>query len=152
MSKWNISHEILSKIQNGLYIFSTPQKTHLCWIWLSLVQPSVQASRTGWDGNSPPRPPLSQRHSGSRHKSLQRWCRHLEPQESINPVDEAEKAKTGELFLLCFSPFFSLQGSNINKALLEYGDRMLELLKLVENLRMTRHKADRKVAFIIFNQ
>lgn len=86
--------------------FSTigEKKTHLCWIWLFLVQLSVQASRIGWDGSSPPLPPLSQRRSESRHKSLQRWCRHLEPRESINPVDQhTTKPKTGDSFILFFS-------------------------------------------------
>lgn len=83
------------------------KNTHLCWIWLSLVRPSVQAGRTGWDGSSPPLPPPSRRHSESRHKSLQRWCRHLEPRESINPVDEPEDAKAGDVFFFSFLFFFT---------------------------------------------
>lgn len=100
-------------------------KTHLYWIWLSLVQLSVQASRTGLDGSSLPPPPLSQKHSGSRHKSLQRWCRHLKPRESINPVDQTQNAKTDDVFFFTYLFFFL--ASHNNKALLQYGDRMQEM-------------------------
>lgn len=107
--------------------FAKKRNTHLCWIWLSLVRPSVQAGRTGWDGSSPPLPPPSRRHSESRHKSLQRWCRHLEPRESINPVDEPEDAKAADVFFFSFLFFFFNLASYNNKAPLHYGDRRLEM-------------------------